>query len=60
LWEDLLRLRISLQKAMVIVSQLPQPDTWHSFISEAGEPSRQMSSTGVPEIYIYRAKSSEI
>jgi len=47
LWEDLLRLRISLQKAMVVINQLPQPDTWQSFMAEAGEPCRQTSSTGV-------------
>jgi len=46
LWEDLLRLRISLQKAMVLVNQLPQPDTWQSFMSEANGPCRQTSVTG--------------
>lgn len=45
LWEDLLRLRISLQKAMVVVNQLPQPDAWHSFMAEADESCRQMAST---------------
>ena len=35
-WDSLLEFRIKLQKAVIIVNQLPQPDVWNNFV-EAGE-----------------------
>ena len=35
LWDSLLEGRIKLQKAVSIINQLPQPETWNSFEEKA-------------------------
>ncbi|XP_064602198.1 protein AATF-like [Liolophura sinensis] len=37
LWDSLLEGRIKLQKAVTLVNQLPQPDTWQMFEQEGGD-----------------------
>lgn len=37
LWDLLLESRIRLQKSVVAVNQLPQPDVWEEFNAEGGE-----------------------
>ena len=36
IWDSLLEGRIKLQKALLIINQLPQPDVWDMFIDTCG------------------------
>ena len=36
IWDSLLEGRIKLQKVLLIVNQLPQPDAWDQFLDAAG------------------------
>lgn len=40
-------MRVNLQKAMVIINQLPQCERLHEFISNVGEPGQQAITGGM-------------
>jgi hypothetical protein len=46
-WEHLLKMRVNLQKAMIIINQLPQCERLREFVSSIGESDQQAITNGM-------------